>query len=163
LTGYPLASLGRVRQLREETAAAEYSAREKALAAAKRETLARRQALEDYLAWRQEEEDRRYRGVLGRELSRRDMDEFKAGVAALREKDSILLEALEKARRAEEEAARSRDEAAETLKQRRRDKLKIEAYREIWAAAEAQEAERREDLEMVEFAKKPELSDDLDD
>ena len=163
MKGYPLAPLGRVRQLREEAAALEYSAREKALQAARRETLVRRKALEDYLVWRKEEEDRRYRDILGRELSQKDMDEFKDGVAVLREKDNVLLEAVEEARKAEEEAAGRRDEAAEALKQRRKDKEKIDSHREIWVIGEAREAERREDLEMEEFAKKPGQEEEDDD
>jgi len=165
LTAYPLAPLARVRQLREDAATTEYSAREKAFLAARQETLERRRALEDYLAWRKEEEDRRYREILGKELSRKEMDEFKAGVAALREKDNVLMESVEEALRAEEEAARYRDEAVETLKLCRKDKEKIHEHRAIWRAGEAREFERREDLEMEEFtgAKSPEMSEERDD
>ena len=165
MTAYPLAPLARVRQLREEAAVMEYSAREQALVKARQETLERRKALEEYLVWRKEEEDRRYREILGQELSRKEMDAFKAGVAVLREKDIVLMEALEEARKTEEEAARLKDEAAEILKQRRKDKEKIDAHREIWRTGEAREAERREDLEMEEFsgAKRPELEEDSDD
>ena len=162
---YPLTSLAQVRQLREENAAMEYAAREKALLIAQRETLARRKALEDHLAWRKKEEDRRYREILGKEMSRKEMDAFKAGVAALREKDNILLEAVEEARKAEEEAARHRDEAAATLKQRRREMDKIDTHQEIWQTSEAIEAGRREDLEMEEFTglKRPDMREDNDD
>ena len=165
MTVYPLMSLARVRQLREENAVMEYSASEKALLAAREETLARRKALEEHLLWREEEEDRRYREILDKELSRKEMDEFKAGVAALREKDAILLEALEEARKAEEEAARHRDEAAETLKRRRKEMEKIDTHQEIWQTGEAIAAERREDLEMEEFTglKRPEMHEDSDD
>ena len=165
MTYYPLAPLAHVRQLREENAAMEYSAREKALLAARQETLARRKALEDHLVWRKEEEDRRYREIMGKEMPRREMDEFKAGVAALREKDTILLEAVEEARKAEEEAVRNKDEAAESLKRRRKDKEKIGVHREIWQAGADMEAERQEDMEMEEFtgAKSPETDEDSDD
>jgi len=84
-------------------------------------------------------------------------------VAVLREKDNVLLEAVEEARKAEEEAAGRRDEAAEALKQRRKDKEKIDSHREIWVIGEAREAERREDLEMEEFAKKPGQEEEDDD
>jgi len=157
LTDYPLALLARVRQKREDAAAGEYSAREKAHLAAIAETLARLKALEDYLAWRKEEEDRRYQEVLGKEMTRREMEKFKAGIAALREKDNILLEALQEARRAEEEAGRLKDEAAETLRQCRKDAEKINSHQEIWEAGEAREAERREDLEMEDFTRRKTL------
>ena len=152
MKGYPLALLARVRQKREEDAAADYAAKSKALLAAREETRARRQALEDYLIWRKQEEDRRYQEVLGKEMSRQDMDEFKAGVASLREKDNVLMEALEEARRAEEEAESRQNEARAVLRQRRKDKEKISAHQEIWETAEAREAERREDMEMEDFS-----------
>ena len=165
MTDYPLAPLARVRQLREEAAATEYSASEKALLAAREETLARRKALEDYLVWRTEEEDRRYQEILGKEMTRREMDVFKTGIAALREKDAILIEAVEEARKAEEEAARRRDEAVETLRQCRKDKEKIGIHQDVWLLEEAREAERREDLEMEEFSgsKKTETEETSDD
>ena len=165
MTVYPLAPLARVRQLREEAAATDYSAREKALAAARQETLARRKALEDYLVWRKNEEERRYLEILGKELAGKDLDTFKSGLADLREKDNVLMEAVEEALKAEEEAARRRDEAAETLKRRRKDKEKIDEHRKILRVGEAREAERREDLEMEEFtgAKRLEMSEESDD
>jgi type III secretion protein O len=154
-----------MRQLREEAAATECSAREKTLLAARQETQARRKTLEEYLVWRKEEEDRRYREILGKDLSRKEMDAFKGGVAALREKDAILMEALEEAQKAEQEASRRRDEAMEALKRRRKDREKIDVHREIWQVGEAREAERREDLEMEEFTgvKRPEMEEDSDD
>ena len=156
MTGYPLAPLARVRRLREENAMTEYAVRTRAHQTAKQETLARRKALEEYQFWRKEEEDRRYLEILGKELPRKEIDEFKAGITALREKDSILMEAVEEAQKTEEEAAKRRDEAAQILKQRRKDKEKIDTHREIWHVGETREAERKEDLEMEEFtAKKP--------
>jgi type III secretion protein O len=161
LTVYPLAPLARVRGLREDAAAAELSARERAWLAAKQEILEREQALKDYIAWREEEEERRYAEILHQELSLKELDAFKSGLAALRERDNVLLEAVTLARRAEEDALKARDEAAAALRQARKDKEKISAHKEIWQAFETREAERREDLEMEEFSgKKPVLEED---
>jgi hypothetical protein len=98
-------------------------------------------------------------------MSRREMDAFKSGVAALREKDNVLMEAVEAARKIEEEAARRRDEAAEALQRRRKETAKIDAHREIWRTGEAKEAERRDDLEMEEFSggKRSEMQEGSDD
>jgi len=165
LTGYPLELGYDTAPFAQETEACIRALREKALLAARQETLARQKALEDYLVWREKEEDRRYREILGKELSHLELDAFKAGVAALREKDHVLMEAVDEARKAEEDAAKSRDKAAETLKQCRKDKEKIGEHRKIWQAGEARETERREDLEMEEFtgAKRPEMEGDSDD
>ena len=165
MTGYPLASLTRVRQLREDAASAECTSSEKILLAARRETLARQKALDDYLVWRKQEEDRRYHEILGKELSFKELEDFKAGLAALRDRDNILLAALEEARKAEEEAAQRRDAAVESLKQARKEKEKISENRKVWQAAERKEAERREDLEMEEFTgvKRPDQREDSDD
>jgi hypothetical protein len=131
------------------------------LLTAKRETLKRRQELEDYIVWRKAEEDRRYLEILGTEMSREDMDIFKSGIAALREKDNVLMEAVEEARRTEEEAARLRDEAVNTLRQRRKDKEKIEEHRKIWQTAETREIERLEDLEIEEVSRAKPLDFEL--
>lgn len=165
MTGYPLAPLVRVRKLREEAAAAEYSAREKALLAARQETLARSKALEDYLAWRMQEEERRYQSILGKELSFKELENFKAGLAALRDRDNLLLAALEEARKAEADAAQRRDAAMEALRRTRKEKERIGESQKIWLAQEVKETERREDLEMEEFtgAKRPDGQEDSDD
>ena len=162
MTVYPLAPLSRVRQLREESAATEYAAREKIVLAARQETQARRKTLKEYVAWREEEEDRRYREILGQELSRKEMDAFKAGVANLQEKENVLTEAVEEALKAEEEAARYRDESAQILKLCRKDTRKIDEHWEIWRVGEARELDRLENLEMEEFtgAQKPEMEED---
>ena len=151
MTGYPLEPLAHIRQLREEAAATECSAREKALLTARQETLARRKALENYLAWRVQEEDRRYQDILDKELPFKELEDFKAGVAALRDRDNVLLAALEEARVLEKEAEERRDAAVETLKRARKDKEKINESEKIWQDRETREAERREDLEMEEF------------
>jgi type III secretion protein O len=143
-----------VRQIREDAAAAEYTAREQALLAAKKETAARQQALEEYIVWRKEEEERRYAAILNRQMDLNDLDTFKAGLAALRDKDNILLEAVALARKAEEEAGTARETAFAALKQARKDKEKLSTHREIWQVEENREVQRLEDLEMEEFSGK---------
>lgn len=162
---YPLAPLARVRQLREDAASSECSARERALIAARQETVERQRAFDEYLVWRKEEEERRYLEILGQEMSLKELDEFKAGLAALRDKDAVLLEAVTLARKAEEEAEKARDAAAEALKRARKDKEKISAHKDIWQAQEAKEKERLEDLEMEEFSgkKRPSGGEDEDE
>jgi type III secretion protein O len=152
LTEYPLAPLFRVRRLREEAAGTEYSAAEAALLEARKKVAEGEKALAEYLRWREEEEERRYQSALFSEMDRKDLEAFRAGLAALRDRENSLREELALKKKAEEEASQARDRAQENLLRARRNTEKIRTHREIWSAVEAREAERREDLEMEEFS-----------
>jgi type III secretion protein O len=154
LTEYPLAPLARVRKLREDAAETEYAAACAALLEAEKKSAACAKALEDYISWRQEEEERRYQEIMRKEMGCKDLDEFKAGLGRLREKESSLAEELALAQKAEEDAGEAREREREKLRRARKETEKISAHKEIWLAGEAREAERREDLEMEEFSKK---------
>jgi type III secretion protein O len=147
-----LAPLARVRQIREDAARAEYAARARAHTAAAREAREREQALEAYRIWRVKEENRRYQAVLHQSLGRKELEAFKEGIAALRDRDAVLRAEAERAREAEKDAALARDKAAEAVKRARGDKEKISEHRDRWRMGELREAERAEDLEMEEFS-----------
>jgi type III secretion protein O len=143
-----------VRKLREDAAETEYAAARAALLEASEKSAARAKALEDYILWRQEEEERRYQSIMRKDMSRKDLDEFKAGLGELRDRESSLAEELALAQKAEEDALKAQEQALEKLRRARKETEKISAHKEIWLAEEAREAERREDLEMEEFSKK---------
>jgi hypothetical protein len=141
-----------VRQIREDAARAEFTARERAYLAAAQEARERQKALDEHLVWRKQEEDRRYQAILQRNLDLHELESFKEGIAALRNRDGFLREEAEKAREAEQAAASARDNAASALKQARKEKQKISAHRDIWQTGQKQEMQRLEDLEMEEFS-----------
>lgn len=148
---YPLQPLLSVRAFREDNAKAAVSAAEAAARQAEAEVVARQTELDRYLQWLPEEKERRYDGIMGKAMSLTDLDAFKAGLAVLddgvfaREDAVQLAEKIAEERRADLRAAQAALTAA------RKEKMKIEAHRDIWAQAAAKEAEHAADLELEDF------------
>jgi hypothetical protein len=143
-----------VRKLREDAAETHYIASGRVLEQAREKTAACIKALEEYVKWRQEEEERRYRAIMNTEMEMKEMDDFKAGLNALRNRDTVLAEEVAAARKAEEDALAARELARENLRRARKDTEKISEHKKIWLVEESREAERLEELEMEEFSKK---------
>jgi type III secretion protein O len=148
---YPLAALLSVRYYRENNAKNAVRAAEQALAQAQQAVLHAQKAWEDYQAWQSAEEDRRYAAILHKKLSMKELDDFKAGLAALIAEAVCKEEAIAKAK--ETVTAREHDcqKAQEAALQAHKAAVKIETHQGIWQAVEAKEAERREDSELEEF------------
>ena len=83
---YPLAPLLKVREYREDAAKNALSAAERAVVEAQEAVERCRGELERYKVWRQEEVERRYDAIMGKGLSLKELDVFKAGLGALAEK-----------------------------------------------------------------------------
>ena len=89
---YPLAPLLKVREYREDAAKNALSAAEA------QEAVERcRGELERYKVWRQEEVERRYDAIMGKGLSLKELDVFKAGLGALADGELKLEEAIAQA------------------------------------------------------------------
>ena len=126
---YPLAPLLKVREYREDAAKNALSAAERAVVEAQEAVERCRGELERYKVWRQEEVERRYDAIMGKGLSLKELDVFKAGLGALADGELKLEEAIA--------------QALENVKKRQEDVRK------------AREAARQEDLEMEEFKPLP--------
>ena len=79
---YPLAPLLKVREYREDAAKNALSAAERAVVEAQEAVERCRGELERYKVWRQEEVERRYDAIMGKGLSLKELDVFKAGLGA---------------------------------------------------------------------------------
>jgi type III secretion protein O len=153
--------MARVRKLREDAAGAEYAKAERTLLEARGKVENCKLALADYARWRQEEEERRYQARLFTEMSLKDHDDFKADLLGLRERENSLAEELVQAKKAAEDALQIKEQTHQGLLRARKESEKIDAHRTIWLAAEAKEAERREDVEMEEFSgRKPAIEEE---
>ncbi len=148
---YPLADLWRLRNLRRDRAEGAVQAAEQALARAVEEKERLAGDLGEYRAWRRAEVDRRYRALLGQTVTRKELDAFHAGLAALEREELRRGEALSQAGAAEERARQSVREARLALTRADRALRKIQAHRDQWQEADAKEQTRLEDLEMEEF------------
>ena len=151
MESYPLDSLLSVRHFREENAKSEVRYAELAVREAEEEVLSRRKALEDFHAWRLEEEERRYDAIMNKPMSIRQIDIFKAGLAKLAAEEALKEEDIRKAELKVEEAKKALDTARENAKKAMKNTAKITAHKDIWAEEAKKEAEHMADLELEEF------------
>ena len=148
---YPLARLLSLRDFREETARKTQETAEASARAAAETLAAREKELADYRVWRREEAERRYRVILGQTLSQKELEEFKAGLALLEERELSAAEEARRAAEALEEARRQVQAARAAWRAADQARRKMLAHRDDWRAAQAREEVRREDLELEEF------------
>jgi type III secretion protein O len=89
-----------------------------------------------------------------RNLTRDELDKFRAGLSRLRDGEISLEEELEKAGAALREANAKVEEAKKSFLKAHKDTQKILGHRDIWLHEEAREDLRAEDLEMEDFSGK---------
>jgi type III secretion protein O len=148
---YPLDSLLSVRHFREENAKREVRYAELAVREAEEEVLRCRKALEDFHAWRLEEEERRYDAIMNKPMSIRQIDIFKAGLAQLAAEEALKEEDIRKAEQKAAEAQKALETARENARKAMKNTAKITAHKDIWSEEAKKEAEHMADLELEEF------------
>lgn len=149
---YPLQSLLSVRYFREDAAKNAVRAAERCVAEAQEKLDTARLRLAEYQAWWPQEVDRRYESIMGTEKTLEQLDEFKAGLAALSDGELKFHEAVFEAENEMKQCVTRVEKAREVVAEARKEAAKIEAHREIWNEEAKKEAERVEDLEMEEFS-----------
>lgn len=158
MTPYPLAPLLRLREFRQEKAMIELQACERRLIEARKEVKKAVRQHEEFLDWLAGEEERRYREIMGKNMTLEDVDEFKAGLLEIRARESRYLENILKAENqvqiCEDNVARAKND----LLRAQKGTMKIEVHRERWLEMIMKEAERAEELELEDFMPK---KDDL--
>ena len=87
--GYALQSLLRIRLMREDRASGELTAARQAVARAQDALDARKRELEDYNKTREERRDRIYATVMGRPVTREQLDLAQEGVARIDEEGTL--------------------------------------------------------------------------
>ncbi len=120
------------------------------------EAQAERQAAEELLARLLADgvlaEQRLYEDLCSRLVRLRDIDNVHQSVAALRQREQQQQDALEAARQALDTAQQALDQARQVHKEAARQTSKFVDLASSFAALDALESERREDLEMEEAA-----------
>ncbi|MDR3175537.1 MAG: type III secretion protein [Desulfovibrio sp.] len=148
---YPLQPLLSVRAFREDNAKAAVCAAEAAVRQAEAEAADKRAELARYMQWLPEEEERRYGGIMGKEMALADLDAFKAGLAVLDEGVLVREDAVREAEKIVDQRRADLQAAQAALTAARKEKMKIEAHKDIWDRAAAREAEHAADLELEDF------------
>ncbi len=155
IMAYALQSLLRIRTMREDRASGELVAARQAVVAAK-ETLERRQhVLADYEKTRESRRDRLYDTVIGKAVTREQLDKVKEGVAKIDEEGVLKAEDV---RRAQEEL-NAREETADRARSAyfaaAKGRMKIDEHRANWLNQERDEQERRAEGELEDFTRRP--------
>ena len=146
--------------MREDRASGELTAARQAVRTAEEALAKRRRELEEFSRTKDERRDRIYANIMGRAVSREQIDLAQEGVARIDEEgalraDNVLRAQSElKTREAEAETAREAFVAAS------KNRMKIDEHRQVWIAEEAREQEHRVEGELEDFTGRKQNLDD---
>ncbi len=159
---YALNDMLKIRAMREDRAGTELTGARRARSAAERVRDEKAETRRRFDATKDERRDRIYDAVMGRVVSRDDLDRARAAVTRIDEEAMMLAEAE---RQAQAELAK-RDRAAEAAHVRfvaaSRKKAKIDQHRLAWEQEDRRMQEMRADAEMDEFTGRRMTADDDD-
>jgi len=143
-----------IRKVREDRASRECTVRRAAMEQAYAYVDQCQAELEQYRVWRVEEKDRLYAQVINQEVIMRDLDELKALLAALDEKEALYLRRLQVAEADAEEAKKAYEQAVREWRQSQANLHKMEEHKDVWMEEALVEAAHAEELEMEEHITK---------
>ena len=155
MKNYPLAPLLRVRELREAEAAKIKKAMETALSMAVEIELKKETELLSFRKYRNEETERRYAQIIGKNLSQGELDSFRSGLALLAQRELSLEEELQELREKTKKARLGLQKAEENLRAALKSKEKLIRHRELFLTAEKALEIGKEELELEEFQRAP--------
>ena len=148
---YVLQPLLKIRSMREDRASGELVAAKRNLALAEEALAARRRDLAEWENTKEARRDRIYDTIIGREVSRDQIDLANEGVARIDEEGVLKADNVKRA----EGDVRMKESAAETARDNlniaTKNRMKIDEHRAVWMAAEAQAQEARAEGELEDF------------
>ena len=157
---YALQSLLNIRLMREDRASGELTAARQAVRTAEEALENRRRELEEFSRTKDERRDRIYAAIMGRAVSREQIDLAQEGVARIDEEGALRTDNVHRA----ESELKTREEAAETARTAfiaaSKNRMKIDEPRAVWLTEEALEQEKRAEGELEDFIGRKQ---DLDD
>ena len=148
---YPLEALLSVRHYREEEASRVVRDAEMRCREAQKRIEDLQNELNAFRIWRKEEEDRRYDAIMDTAMTREELENFKAGLAALAEREVKKQEEVTLAEKELKKSESLLEQARNQARLAQKETAKIQAHKDIWSQDARKEAERQEDLELEEF------------
>ena len=137
--------------MREDRATGELTAARQALAAAE-ETLAARRR--DFAEWEETKESRRdriYAAIIGRKVSRDQIDLANEGVARIDEEGVLKADNVVRAEGVVKEKKDAAEVARANLNLATKNRMKIDEHRAVWLAEDARAQELRAEGELEDF------------
>ena len=148
---YVLQPLLRIRTMREDRATGELTAARQALAAAEEALTARRRDLAEWEKTKDERRDRIYDAIIGREVSRDQIDLANEGVARIDEEGVLKADNVIRAEGVVKEKADAAETARANLNLAIKNRMKIDEHRAVWLSEDAKEQESRAEGELEDF------------
>ena len=148
---YALQPLLSIRMTREDRASGELVAAKRALAAAEESLAARRRELSAYEETKEERRDRIYDAIIGREVSRDQIDLANEGVARIDEEGALKADNVKRAEGEVKEKAAAADAARDNLNLATKERMKIDEHKSVWLAEDAKAQEARAEGELEDF------------
>lgn len=148
---YTLQPLLRIRTMREDRASGELTAARRALAVAEEGLAARRRDLAAYEETKEARRDRIYDAIIGREVSRDQIDLANEGVARIDEEGVLKADNVKRAEGEVREKAAAAEVARANLNLATKNRMKIDEHKAIWLAEEAKAQEARAEGELEDF------------
>ena len=149
---YMLQPLLRIRTMREDRASGELVAAKRNLAQAEEALAARQHDLEEWEKTKEERRDRIYDAIIGREVSRDQIDMANEGVARIDEEGVLKADNVKRAEGEVKEKEAAADAARANLNIAIKNRMKIDEHKAVWLAEEAKEQEARAEGELEDFA-----------
>ena len=137
--------------MREDRATGELSAARRDLAAAEAALEARRRDLAVYEETKEARRDRIYDAIMGRAVSREQIDLANAGVARIDEEGALKVDNVARAESERKKREEATDAARRNLALATKNRMKIAEHKNIWIAADAAEQEHRAEGELEDF------------
>ena len=148
---YVLQPLLRIRTMREDRASGELSAARRDLAEAEAALVARKRDLAAYEETKEARRDRIYDAIMGRAVSREQIDLANAGVARIDEEGALKADNVARADSERKKREATVDVARRELAFATKNRMKVEEHKSIWLAADAAEQEHRAEGELEDF------------
>ena len=137
--------------MREDRATGELTAARRALAEAEEVLAARQRDLAEYEDTKDERRDRIYDAIIGREVSRDQIDIANEGVARIDEEGVLKADNVKRAEGVVKEKADAAEVARANLNVDIKNRMKIDEHKAVWIAEEAKEQEARAEGELEDF------------
>ena len=137
--------------MREDRATGELTAARLALAAAEEALAARRRDLAEWEETKEERRDRIYAAIIGRKVSRDQIDLANEGVARIDEEGVLKADNVERAEGVVREKTEATEIARANLTVATKNRMKIDEHRAVWLAEDAKAQEARAEGELEDF------------
>ena len=137
--------------MREDRATGELTAARQALAAAQEALAARQRDLAEWESTKEERRDRIYDAIIGRKVSRDQIDLATEGVSRIDEEGVLKADNVKRAEGVVREKADAAEAARMNLTIATRNRMKIDEHRAVWLAEDAAEQEARAEGELEDF------------